>query len=148
MYLHLTLAHSEGQSQGHANFDCEYLVTVTDLTNSAIAHTKEVPLLAFDWYIYILSLLIVKVKINCNSILEIRETELRWMSAFTLFFLVLKTANVIMHDFFYEIKMDDTSDNWRRSTSYDWQRCRRRTSWNTEKPAKRPLNVCVRVTAR
>ena len=27
MYLHLTLGHSKRQSQGHENFDCEYLVS-------------------------------------------------------------------------------------------------------------------------
>ena len=39
--IHLTLAHSKGQSQGRAHFDCEYLVN-GDRINIAIVNTYEV----------------------------------------------------------------------------------------------------------
>ena len=41
MYLHLTLVHSKGQSQGHANLTVNMSQTVTDWTNIAIANTWE-----------------------------------------------------------------------------------------------------------
>ena len=39
MQIYLTLAHSEGHEQSHANFDCEYLTMLTDWTIIAIANT-------------------------------------------------------------------------------------------------------------
>ena len=38
MYLHLFLAHSKDQTQGHSNYDCEYLVN-DDRANITIADT-------------------------------------------------------------------------------------------------------------
>ena len=41
MHLHLTLAHSKGQCQGHAHFDCEYKVN-SDRANITIADPEKV----------------------------------------------------------------------------------------------------------
>ena len=51
VYLHLTLAHSKCQSQGHTNFDCEYLVN-DDRMNISTADTESCSL-TFEWCISI-----------------------------------------------------------------------------------------------
>ena len=38
-YAHLTLAHSKGQGQCHAQFDCQYLILLADL-HMTLAHSN------------------------------------------------------------------------------------------------------------
>ena len=70
VYLHLILDHSKGQSQGHANFDNEYLVNGDRYDKYCYCWYIGSRLLAFDWCIYIWHwpILNVKVKIIRNSI--------------------------------------------------------------------------------
>ena len=53
VYLHLTLAHCKGQSQGHANFDCDYIENGDRWDKYFFCQYIESRLLAFVWYIYI-----------------------------------------------------------------------------------------------
>ena len=54
VYLYLTLAHSNGQSQGHLHFNCEYLM-LTSNGQKKYCYCEYIRscLLAFDWCIYI-----------------------------------------------------------------------------------------------
>ena len=51
VYLHFIMSLSKGQSQGHANYNGEYLV-IGDRANITTADTGS-RLLAFEWCIYI-----------------------------------------------------------------------------------------------
>ena len=53
VYLLLTLAYSKDQSQGHANFDCDYLINGDRYDKHWYCQYIESGLLAFDWHIYI-----------------------------------------------------------------------------------------------
>ena len=52
-YLYLTLAHSKGQAQGNANFDCEFI-----LKGDKYCYCQNIgiSILLFCWYIYVLEL--------------------------------------------------------------------------------------------
>ena len=68
VHLHLTLTHSKGQSQGHANFYCEYLVNGDRLDRYCYCQYIGCCLLALDCCIYIWLWLILKVKVKVMQI--------------------------------------------------------------------------------
>ena len=53
VYLHMTLAHSNGQSQGRVNAHCEYLVNGDRWDKYCYCQNIGSLQLALNWYIYI-----------------------------------------------------------------------------------------------
>ena len=64
VYLHLILASSKGQSQGHASIDCEYLVNGGRYDTHCYYQFIGSDLFIFDGCIYIWPWPIVKVKVK------------------------------------------------------------------------------------
>ena len=62
----MTLTCFQGQNQGHANFDCEYLVNGDRESKYHYCRYVGSRLLAFEWCIYILLWLILIVLFNNN----------------------------------------------------------------------------------
>ena len=80
--LQLTLSHSEGRSQGHANFDCAYLTNGDRLNWTSIAIASTI---AFDWYIYIWHCPILNVSRSRSFAIRLRKfnkTESSWISLY------------------------------------------------------------------
>ena len=68
VYLHLTLVYSKDQSQGHTNFDWEYLVNGDRWSKYYYCKLIGSCLLAFEWCVYIWPWLNLNVKVIRNSI--------------------------------------------------------------------------------
>ena len=67
VYLHLFLAHSKGQTQGHANFDYEYLINGDRWDKYCYCQYIESCLCAFDWCIYYMHLTLSHFKYHSQG---------------------------------------------------------------------------------
>ena len=92
VYLHLTLARSKGQSQGHAHFDCEYLVNGDRQGEYLLLPTRMKSPIGFRMvYLHFTLARCVKVNLFRNSIAKknLSHVEFCRMSASALPFLVV-----------------------------------------------------------